>query len=199
MASRYTDVDLMILKRWDEVNALREAFNDLLGRMQDIVEASLQQVSTTASEKGLSSEFDFKQPSIWFWKREWESRKKEPGIYFQIFDFVPSAYGKAVEDYPSMRFMTDDFVKLKMRESSEDFGRALRAALVPELLKKWNHEDANLSESPLGRDYIEVKESDRVHLVAEPDTLGRFIIDRVDEFTELIPTIDQVLQTLTRR
>ena len=64
MASRYTDVDLMILKRWDEVKALREAFDDLLGRIEDIVEASLQKVSTAVLERGLSSEFDTKRASI---------------------------------------------------------------------------------------------------------------------------------------
>lgn len=199
MASQYTDVDLMILKRWDEVKALREAFDDLVDRFEDIVEASLQKVSTVVSERGLSSEFDTKRPSIWFWKREWETRKKEPGIYFQVFDFVPADYSKAVEDYPSMWLMTDEFSKLKMRESSEDFGRALRAALFPELLTKWSHEDADLSESPLGRECQEVSESDRVRLVAEPDALGKFIIDRAGEFMELIPAIEQALQKMTRR
>ncbi len=199
MATRYTDVDLMILKRWDEVKALREAFDDLRGRIEDVLDVALQKVSTAVSERGLSSDFDTKRPSVWFWRRDWETRKKEPGIYFQLFDFVPTDYGKAVEDFPSMRFMTDEFSKLRMRESSEDFGRALRAALSPELLKKWGHEDAHLSESPLGRECIEVSESDRVRLVAEPDALGKFIIDRVDEFMELVPAIDQALQKMTRR
>ena len=199
MASRYTDVDLMILKRWDEVKALQEAFDDLVDRLQDIVEASLQKVAVVAIEKGLSSDFDLKRPSIWFWKREWETRKKEPGIYFQLFDFAPADYGKAVEEYPSMWFMTDEFSRLKMREGSEDFGRAVRAALSPELLTKWNHEDADLSESPLGRECTEVPESDRVRLVANPDALRKFIIDRVDEFMELVPAIDQALQKMTRR
>jgi hypothetical protein len=71
--------------------------------------------------------------------------------------------------------------------------------LSPELLTKWSHEDADLSDSPLGRECHEVSESDRVRLVAEPDALGKFIIDRVDEFMELIPVIDQALQKLTRR
>lgn len=199
MASRYTDVDRMILKRWDEVQALREAFDDLVDRMQDIVEASLQKVATTALERGLSSEFDLKRPSIRFRKREWETRKREPGIYFDVLDFVPADYGKAVGDHPSMWFMTGEFSKLKMRESSEDFGRAVRAALSPELLKKWSDEDADLSDSPLGRECQEVSEADRVRLVADPDELGKFIIARLDEFMELAPAIDQALQKMTRR
>ena len=95
--------------------------------------------------------------------------------------------------------MTGEFSKLKMRESSEDFGRSLRAALPPELLTKWNHEDMDLSDSPLGRECSEVSEFDRVRLVADPDALGKFIIDRVDEFMELVPAIDLALQKLTRR
>jgi len=199
MATRYTDLDLMILKRWDEVKALRDAFDGLVDRMQDILEATLQKVSTAVSERGLLSEFDTKQSTIWFWKREWETRKKEAGIYFLLSDFVPADYGKAVGDCPSMWLMTEEFSKLKMRESSEDFGRAVRAALSPELLTKWNHEDADLSKWPLGKECTEVSESDRVRLVANPDALGKFIIDRVEEFMELIPPIDQALQKMTRR
>jgi hypothetical protein len=199
MATRYTDVDLMILKRWDEVNALREAFDDLVDRFEEVVEASLQKVSTAVSERGLSSYVDTKRPSIWFWKREWETRKKEPGIYVQVFDFAPADYSKSVEGYPSTWLMTDAFSQLRMRESSEDFGRAVRAALSPELLTKWSDKDADLSVSPLGRACTEVSESDRVRFMAEPDALGKFIIERVDEFMELVPVIDQSLQKMTRR
>jgi hypothetical protein len=198
MASRYTDVDLMILRRWDEVATLRAAFDDLLNRMEGVLEVALQKVSTTVSERRLSAGFDAKQPSIWFWKRDWETRRKEPGIYFQLSDFAPGEYGRTAKDHPSMWLMTDEFSKLKMRESSEDFGRALRASLPQELLKKWNHEDTDLSESPLGRECIDLRESDRIRLVAEPDALDKFIIERLDEFLELGPAIDQVLQKMTR-
>jgi hypothetical protein len=38
-----------------------------------------------------------------------------------------------------------------------------------------------------------------VRLVADPDALGKFIIERVDETMELTPAIDQALQKMTRR
>ncbi len=152
----------MILKRWEDVKALRDAFDDLVDRMRDIVEESLQKVSVALSERGLLSDFDPKRPSLWFWKEGWETRRKEPGIYFEVFDFVPSAYGKAVEDHPSIWLITEAFAKLKMQESSEDFGKALRSALAPEVLKKWNHPDVDLSDSPLGKDCDDVTNADRV-------------------------------------
>ena len=99
-----------------------------------------------------------------------------------------------------MWFMTDEFSRLKIRESSEDFGRAVRAALSPELLTKWSHDDADLSECAAWDEQChEVSESDRVRLVAEPEALGKFIIERMDEFMELVPAIDQALQKMTRR
>lgn len=199
MATRYTDVDLMILKRWGEVKALREAFDDLIDRGQDIVETTLQKLSTQLSDKGFSSDFDAKQASIWFWKREWETRGKEPGIYFQLFDFAPQGYGRDIDDHPSMWFMTDEFSRLRMRESPEDFAKVLKAGLTGELLVKWDHNDTDASEQPLGRDCHEVSESQRVRFLAEPETLTKFIIERVDEFMELVPAIDLALQKMTRR
>ena len=53
MASRYTDVDLMILKRWDEVKALREAFDDLVDRMQDMIEAIAAEGDRCRNREGL--------------------------------------------------------------------------------------------------------------------------------------------------
>ncbi len=158
--------------------------------MQDVVEVSLQKATAAAADSGFSADFNIKRPSIWFWTREWENRKKEPGVYFELFDFVPSEYGKDVDAQPSMWVMTDEFPRLKIRESSDDFGRALKTALSPALLAKWSHEHADPSESPLGRDCEDVSESARVALVADPDALTRFMVARMEEFRELVPAVD---------
>jgi len=199
MANRYTDVDHLILQRWDEVKALREAFDGLIKRMQDVVDGVLQKAVVAASERGFSADFSTKRPSIWFWKREWENRKQEPGIYFELFDFIPVEYGKGVGERPSMWLKTDEFSRLRLRESGEEFGRAVRAALAPELLTKWSQENVDLSDSPLGRECHEVSEAERVGLVADPDTLGAFVLQRLEEFAELTPAIDLALQKMTRR
>ena len=200
MVNHYEDVDLMLLKRWEEVMAFRRAFDDLMDRMRAMIEMTLGKITHTVAERGMSCDFDAKFPTIWFWKKEWERRgSKEPGIYFLLSYFAPAEYGKVVGDRPTMWLMSDDFSRLKYRESSEDFGRLVLAALSPELVKKWSHEDADLSESPLGKECSEVSESDRVHMVTEPDALSKFVIERLDEFMELVPAIDQALLKLTRR
>jgi hypothetical protein len=200
MATHYEDVDLMLLKRWEEVKALRGAFDNLMDRMREVIETTLGKIAHTVVERGMSCDFDAKRPSIWFWKKEWETRSsKQPSIYFRLFDFAPAEYGKVDDDRPNMWLMSDDFSRLKFRESSEEFGRLVLAALSPELVAKWSHEDADLSDSPLGKECNEVSESGRVHLVADPEALSKFVIERLDEFRELVPAIDQALQKMTRR
>jgi hypothetical protein len=198
MASRYTDVDQMIFKRWDDVQALRAAFDDLVDRMREVVEGALQTVSTTMAERGLQSEVDLKRPFIALWKPTWVTPRNREGLYFQVADFVPADYGKAVEECPSVRLITKEFSSLKMRETSEEFGRAVRDALPPELRTKWIPGE-HLPDAPLGHDYAEVSDADRVRFVSEPGQLVKFIADRVDEFMELVPSIDQALQRMTRR
>ncbi len=98
-----------------------------------------------------------------------------------------------------MWLMTDEFSRLKMRESSEDFGRAVKDALSPELQTKWSQAELDQAEYPLGRDCVEVSESDRVQMMAHPEELIRFVLARLDESMELVPAIDQALQQLTKR
>ena len=198
MANRYTDVDLMLLKRWDEVKGLREAFDELLDRMQDMIERALGKVENAAAEREFLCEFDSKQPAVYFWKKEWATRSKEACIYFHLSDFAPIEFGKVEKDHPTMWLIVEDLRRLKIRESHEDFAKVLKAGLAPELLVRWNHEDAD-SDSPLGKECSDVSDEDRVHLVTDSEALTKYAIDRLDEFAELVPAIDQALQKMTRR
>ncbi len=198
MATRYSDVDLMLLKRWGDVKALREAFDGLRERITETMEGVLEKVSTAVQEKGFHSDHHVKWPSFAFWKPEWENRKKEPGVYFDILDFTPVECGKDVADHPTLWCMTDTFDQLRMRESGEDFGRTLRAAMSPELLARWDHE-IDLSEYPLGRSYLGVSESDRVAMMMEPEKLTTFLLACVQDAGEVISFVDETLKKMTRR
>lgn len=199
MASRYTDVDLMILKRWDEVQALRDAFDELRDRIDDVAEAALQKAAATASDKGLRSELALKAPSFSLWKPEWENRSKDPGVYLEVIDFLPSACRKGTRAHPSLWCMTDQIKKLRLKESSEDFGRALRGALPSDLVSKWSHEESHLANYPLGRSLDDVSDADRLRFISEPHALADFLGTCVDQFSEIMPAIDETLRKMTRR
>jgi hypothetical protein len=199
MPHRYTDVDRLLLGRWSEAVGVRDAFDDLLTRMRTVVESAMQRAATAASEKGWRSESNVKRPSIWFWMREWENRRGEPGVYIEVFDFVPVKYGKDVEPYPSTWLMLDQLSRLRLRESDEEVGRAIRAEVSPDLLAKWNHPDADLAERVLGRDHVAITAADRLRLVSEPDALTTFITGALAEAGELVPVVDGALRKMTKK
>lgn len=199
MAARYTDVDLMLLKRWDEVDALRSAFDALIGRMSGVIESSLQRVANELREKGFESDWDLKRPDFSFWKREWENKRKESTIYLNIGGFAPFEYGKNVEDHPTVWLCTEEFGKLRTVESSEEFGKLLRNSLSEDQRAAWSHDDLELDSRPLGREYADVDDLKRVSIVSDPEQLTRFLLARVDDCAPLVPVVDAALARLTRK
>jgi hypothetical protein len=187
----------MLLSRWEEVSALREAFDELLTRMNSIVEVGLQRAVTYINEKGLEAYSDPKAPLLSFWKRDWVNRKDD-GIYGKIVGFTPEEFAREVFPHPTVFLVTEDFAALRMAESVEDFGKAVRASLTDDQRALWNH-DVDLDVHPVGREYADVAEADRVRLVSDPEALANFLISRVDEFMALVPTIDAALGRMTRR
>ena len=199
MSTRYKDVDLMIFDRWDEVKALREAFDELVDRIENVVESTLQKVSRTLEERGFVAGYDLQWPSIYFSKPSWHNRKREDGVRLEIIDFLPVDCGKKIDDHPSLWCMTNEFEKLRMKETPEQFGRTLRSLLPTDLAAKWNHEQVDIAEWPLGRNRSDVSEPDRVRMAEDPEILQKFLLECADELTELVPAIDQALQQMTKR
>lgn len=197
MAVQYTDVDLMLLKRWEEVSALREAFDDLMGRMHAVVETALQQAMTHLSEKGLVGHIDSKAPSLSFWKPHWVNRKDD-GIYGKIVGFVPDECAREVFSHPTVYLITEDFSALRMAERVEQFETEVRKALTDEQRAAWSY-DVESGVNPVGREYAEVSDMDRVGLASDADALAGFLRQRIDEFVELVPGIDAALAQMTRK
>ena len=198
MPHRYTDVDRMILSRWTEVVGLRDAFDELLGRMRDVLGDALSKVAALAPERGWVCDYDAKAPQVYFWKKDWEARtSKQAGVYFCISDFAPPQYGRSREEHPYHSLRTEDLSRLKIRDG-EAFGREVRAALGPELRSKWEAGAGDLGESPLGIVHRDIDEAQRVHWLAEPGQLLHFLMGRLDECEEVVPAVSQALTKFGR-
>ena len=197
MPHRYTDVDRMILLRWTEVIGLREAFDDLLDRMKSVVGDTLAKVAIQARERGFSCDFSAKDPSIWFWKKEWETRGKEPGISILIRDFAPRGYGKVRDPHPWSYLDIREAGRLKIRDRI-GFSNAIRAGLDPALRSKWEVADAGLDDYPVGLISREVEEAERVRWMGEPGELLQFLVARLDEAQEIVGAVDKALETVGR-
>ena len=88
MPHRYTDVDQMIMSRWPEVVGLREAFDDLLDRMRDVLTDALAKVSVQAQERGYARTTMPDGPPSRSGRRS--GRRRHPKRPESIFSFATS-------------------------------------------------------------------------------------------------------------
>ena len=190
MSSHYTDVDRLILERWNEVLDLQDAFKDLTDRMRDTVEDVLVKAERWLDEQGYRCAYDVKLPEISAWKPSWEARRGQPGIRLVVGEFAPIGYGKVRSDHPFLWVMTATLDLMKMKEAERiQFARQLRQTLGPSAAK-WDDREVSDADSPLGRYVNELPEQERVALAAQPQKMLEFVQAGFTELFELAEGID---------
>lgn len=194
MNTPYNDVDRMILSRWDEVAALRDAYDELVGRMTETIDSACRRTGSWLEEQGYDWDFDAKHPCIWAWKPGWEKPKGEPLITLEITDFAPLGFGKVDSPNPYFWLSIEQLERLKMKEPERArFARELKAA-IGSSVSKWDHADGSESSDPLGRYCTDVSDRQRVEMVGHPATLVAFFESGFRELFELVPAIDDTLK-----
>jgi hypothetical protein len=195
MNTNYTDVDRMIISRWDEVMALRGAFDELLDRMEESLEGFCDRVKIWLEEQGLNCEVDAKKPQIEAWKNDWEKPRGQPLVYFRVRDFAPHGYGKVEADHPWLWVVTENLERIKLKDPADRarFTRDLQLALGP-IAASWDHEDCDAANEPLGRYRKELTEMQRVELATHPARLVEFIQSAFTELFEIVPAIEETLK-----
>lgn len=193
MSSQYTDVDQLILERWNEVLDLQEAFKELGGRIQDNIEGVLARSARWLDEQGYRCEWDAKTPEISAWKQGWEAKRGLPAVRLTVGEFAPAGYGRIRGEHPYLWLYTHNLDAMKLKEPERvQFGRDLRASLGP-ALSSWDDDEASDSESPLGRYLTTLTDARRVEMVAKPQQLLEFIQTGFTQLFELSGAVDAQL------
>ena len=194
MNTHYTDVDRMILTRWEEVGALREAYDGLLGRMTSTIDSACARAGAWLQEQGYEWNHNAKYPGIWAWKSAWEKPRGEPLITLEITDFAPLGFGKVSRPTPYLWISTVGLERLKLKETDRiRFARELKATLGP-AVAKWDHAAGDEASDPLGRYCTEVSDMQRIDLVSHPAGLVNFFEKGFQELVALVPAIDETLK-----
>ena len=198
MSSHYTDVDRLILERWNEVLDLQDAFKGLNDRMREAIDGVLAKTERWLDDQGYKCDRDSKTPEISAWKPSWEAKKGQPAIRLTIGEFGPHAYGRVRSDHPYLWVMTANLDLLKLKEPERvQFARDLRKALGP-AAAMWDDEEVSDADSPLGRYLSDVPDGKRVEMAGQPQQLLDFLQSRFSELFELAPAIDATLAAIRR-
>lgn len=194
MNTTYTDVDRLMLDRWNDVIALFEARDELLSKITNTIDTVCQRVGPWLEENGYEWEGDEKHPSIWAWKKDWEKPRGEPLITLEISDFAPIGFGRVENDNPWMWVRTDNLERIRLKAPDRvRFARDLKAALGT-AASKWEHEDCEEDSEPLGRYCTDVSDQQRLELVKQPARMVEFLQAGFKEMFELVPALDETLR-----
>lgn len=196
MTISYTDVDRLIFERWEEVVGLREAFDDMQGRIEETFKEVGGRLEKWANSAGYTIESSPRDPSYALWKPTWENRKKNPAIWLEVGDFAPRGYRKNDSEYPYLWVYTRDLETLKMKEEDRVmFARELKQELG-ERAGQWENDETTDADEPLGRFLADISERDRIAMIADPDKLFAFVKSGFMELFTLSDAIDHALTKL---
>jgi hypothetical protein len=194
MPTSYTDVDRLILDRWEDTKGLIEAYEDLQERMRDVIEGVGERLAVWGTENGYTIDTDAKRPEFYAYKPEWQNRRRDDAVvYFLLSGFAPFGYRNVKDDHPWLWLQTANLQMLKKGEPErQQFARDLRTRLG-EQATAWSHEDADEADSPFGRYLTDVTDKDRLQLISDPDALYEFATKAFTEAFALSEAIDETL------
>lgn len=194
MATEYTDVDKLILGRWQDVMALFDAHEELQDRVEEVVEEVGERLGRWLDGRGYSIRTDSKTPVYVIGKDDWYHKRKDDWlVFFEIGGFAPFGFRKVKEDNPYAWLQTYNLEFLKIRDAERiEFAKGLRQE-VGDAAKNWSHKNVDDADGPLGRYFTDIKEEGRVELIADADKLFDFATMAFGELQALADPIDSVL------
>jgi hypothetical protein len=200
MPVAYTDVDRLILDRWEETQGFLEAYEELQDRMQEAFADVGKRLERWASSKGYKSDTDSKAPYFSLYRPTWENRRRDDAlVYFGLEDCGPIGYRRTEGSHPSLWVHTRDLAGTKIKESDRiRFAEDLRSRLG-KLAEEWHHDDASDLEYPLGKTFVDVNGSDRARFASSPEELFTFVTNAFEQAFPLANAIDQALTALRTR
>lgn len=196
MPVAYTDVDRLILERWEDTKGLLEAYEDLQHRIHEALADVDVPLERWAAARGYKSYAEPKNASFSIYRPSWVNRRRQEAlVYFAVEECAPIGYRRVKAAHPGVWLYTNGLQATKMKEADRvRFTSELRARLGA-VAEEWRHADARETEYPFGKELLEVNDLDRVRLVAEPEALFAFV---TGAFEHALPLADAVEQTLTQ-
>jgi hypothetical protein len=200
MPVAYTDIDRLILERWEDTKGLLGAYEDLQERIREVLCDIGTRVERWASSQGYKSVADAKNASFSIYRHTWEhSRREEALVYFALEDCAPIGYRRIKQPHPSLWLYTEDLAGMKMKEADRiRFAAEVRTRLG-DLALGWHHEDASEADYPLGKSLADVSDADRVKFVSDPDELFTFVTNSLEQTFTLANAVDQALAAVRAR
>jgi hypothetical protein len=199
MPTSYTDIDRLILDRWDEVTSLIEAREELQDRIGDVIEAAGDRIRRWLQPLGYELEVHPRDAEFHAYRTTWTYKKKGPAVAFLLKGCCPKGYRRNQQLYPSLWLNIEDLEKFKIKEDGRrKFSADLRNQLGS-LAAGWDDDGCDDATAPLGRDLTDYDSRRRCELVSSSEALSAFAVSEFSRGFELADAVDLCLQKVLPR
>lgn len=198
MSSSYSDLDRLVLERWMDVKNLAEAQRDVQDRIEQVVEIAGERIGRWLREQGYESECEAGDAEILAWRPTWAERRRGPMVSLVLGGFCPPGFRKSDETHPYLWVYTGGLEGFRVREPGRiAFAADLRRELGSEAAR-WEDDDTDDADSPLGRRLREFSAREQCELVSSPEALVSFAMEQYPKIFVLSDAIDACLGRLQK-
>lgn len=179
------DVDAVLLKRWADAVALREAMADLEDRLSERLKRAAESLRPWLEEEGYSFvEVEARYARVNVARAGWLSRKNEqPWVWFAVGALFPYGFRKVQEEHPLVWVMSSNLEKDDRRMFQEHLTDRLRGKGGD-----WVNEDCG-RDRPAGHYISTHGDRERLALAQTSDALAAFVREAL---ASILPLGDDV-------
>jgi hypothetical protein len=189
MTETLTEVDAVLLSRWPDAVAFRDAMAELEERLGARLEAAAESLRPWLDEQGYGFlETEAKYARINVARSSWLNKKKQPWVWLTLDALFPYGYRKVQEEHP--------FVWVDARNLEKEDRSIFQEHLTNRLRGKegdWLNEDCN-RDHPAGRYIVSHGDRQRVALAQAPETLASFARDVLTPILALGDDVEAALR-----
>lgn len=198
MAFVYSDMDRLIIERWQDVISLMRAHREAEGRIEEMIEVVGDRLGRWARPQGYEVETVAKDAEFRFARSSWVDKRKGARIDLVVAGFCPKGYRKADSAHPYLSVYIGNLSAFKIKDADRQaFSQAIRESLGAEA-RAWEAHDVDDTEHPLGRYLTSVGDVDRAQLIASEDALFDFVTEHAPTLFALSDVIDVQLSKVAR-
>jgi hypothetical protein len=192
----YSDIDKLVLERWEDVRNLAQAQKDVQTRIEEVIGIAGERIGRWLREQGYEFEYDAAEASVSAWRPGWAERRKPAKVTLTVGGFCPPGYYKSDETHPFLWVYTEGFENYRVKEAARvAFAAALRRELGS-AAAQWEDDAVDDTEGPLGQYLKALGVRDQCRLVASPDNLVKFALEQFPKLFELADAVDSCLAKL---
>lgn len=194
MTTHYSETDRFILERWQDINDLIDAREELIGRIDEVIELAGQRLARTLRPDGYVVETIAKNVAIYVHRESWDDRRRGTPVFFTLGGFGPTGYRKTSDPHPYLWLTTGDLSNFKLKvDDRVAFARALRKALGPAVTSAWDDHQCDDADEPLGRYLLEYDDRARCDLVSSSARLHDFAVKELSHAFEIADIVEREL------